>query len=124
MGRLTEDMTRLCEEIQTLRADRQELKKKLAERTKARQVEVLETCAAFTDARDWKAESAHNSRQSFVDNLKQAVAEQGKNTRDDLAMARRCWGRLRQRITTGGTKPIPSADRQGNRRRNEGERSG
>ena len=51
MGKLTKDMNRLCEEIQTLRADRQELKKKIADQTKARQVEVLETCAAFTDAR-------------------------------------------------------------------------
>lgn len=96
MGRLTKDMTRLCEEIEGLRVERQELKKKLAEATKARQVEVLETCAAFTDARNWKAEGAHNSRQSFVDNLKQVVAELGKDTRDDVAMARRCWGGLRQ----------------------------
>lgn len=93
MGRLTKDMTRLCDEIQVLRTDRQELNKKLAEATKARQVEVLETCAAYTDARVWKTESAHNSRQSFVDNLKQVVAEQVKDTRDDLAMARRCWGK-------------------------------
>lgn len=96
MGRLTKDMTRLCEEIQMLRANRQELKKKLSEETKARQVEVLETCAAYTDARAWKAEGAHNSRQTFVDNLRQVVADQGKYTRDDLAMARRSWGKLRQ----------------------------
>jgi len=95
MGSLTKDMTRLCEEIQTLRADRHELRKRLAERTKARQVEVLETCAAFTDARNWKAENAHTTRQNFVDNLKQAVAGQGKSLRDDLATARRVWGRLR-----------------------------
>jgi cell division septum initiation protein DivIVA len=95
MGALTKDMTRLCEEIQTLRAGRHELKKELAQRTKARQVEVLETCAAFTEARNWKAESAHTTRQNFVENLKQAVAEQGKSLRDDLSTARRVWGRLR-----------------------------
>jgi cell division septum initiation protein DivIVA len=94
MGSLTKDMTRLCEEIEALRADRQELRKKIAEGTKARQVEVLETCAAFTDARAWKAEGAHNSRQNFVENLKQAVAEQEKELRDDLAMARRSWNKL------------------------------
>lgn len=94
MGTLTKDMNRLCEEIQTLRADRQELKKKIVERTKARQVEVLETCAAFTDARVWKAESEHTSRQNFVENLKQVVAEQEKDLRDDLAMARRSWSKL------------------------------
>ncbi len=96
MGRLTEDMTRLCEEIQVLRADRQELKKELAEGTKARQVEVLETCAAFADARAWRAEGDRNSRRNFLDNLKQVVAEQGKTTRDDLASARRTWGTLQQ----------------------------
>jgi cell division septum initiation protein DivIVA len=95
MGTLTKDMTRLCEEIQTQRAGRHELKKNLAEKTKARQVEVLETRAAFTEARNWKAESAHTTRQNFVDNLKQAVAEQGKSLRDDLATARRVWGKLR-----------------------------
>jgi hypothetical protein len=95
MGTLTKDITRLSEEIQTLRAGRHELRKELAEKTKARRVEVVETCAAFTEARNWKAESAHNSRQKFVDNLKQAVAEQGKSLRDDLATARRVWGRLR-----------------------------
>ncbi|HEY4901711.1 MAG TPA: hypothetical protein VIH91_12925 [Terriglobales bacterium] len=96
MGTLTKDMTRLCEEIQTLRADRQELKKKIVERTKARQVEVLETCAAFTDARAWKAESEHTNRQNFVENLKQVVAEQEKDLRDDLAMARRSWSKRSQ----------------------------
>ncbi len=96
MGRLTKDMTRLCDEIQTLRADRQELKKELAEKTKARQVEVLQTCAAFTDARVWKAEDARNNRQNFLDNLKQVVADQVKDTRDDLAMAHRSWGKPRQ----------------------------
>jgi hypothetical protein len=94
VGKLTKDMNRLCEEIQTLRADRQELKKKIADQTKARQVEVLETCAAFTDARAWKAEGAHTSRQNFVENLKQVVAEQEKDLRDDLAMARRSWNKL------------------------------
>jgi hypothetical protein len=95
MGALTKDMTRLCEEIQTMRAGRHELKKDLAKRTRARRVEVVETRAAFKEARNWKAESAHTTRQNFVDNLKQAVAEQGKSLRDDLATARRVWGKLR-----------------------------
>lgn len=95
MGRLTKDMNRLCEEIQTLRSDRRELKKTLAEATKARHMEMLGTCTAYSDARAWKAEEAHNHRQDFVDNLKQVVAEQMKATGDDLAMARRAWGGLR-----------------------------
>lgn len=96
MGNLTKDINRLCEEIQGLRAGRQELRKELAAGTKARQVEVLETCAAFGDARAWKAEVAHNSRQNFIDNLRQVVAEQEKSVRDDISTARRAWSRLRQ----------------------------
>jgi len=95
MESLTQDMSRLCEEIQTLRAERHELNKRLSERTKARQREVLETCAAFAGARNWKAESAHTARHNFVDHLKQTVAGAGKSLRDDLAGARRVWGRLR-----------------------------
>lgn len=95
MGNLTKDMTRLCEEIQTLRSERHELKKRLADRTKARQAEVLETCAAFAGARNWKAETAHTSRHNFVDRLKQTVAGEGKSLRDDLGAARRVWDRLR-----------------------------
>ncbi len=116
MGRLTKDMTRLCEDIQTLRADRQELNKKLAEGTKARQVEILETCAAYTDARVWKAEGARNSRQSFVDNLKQVVAGQVKDTRDDLAMARRSWANHGKYDGPGGAEPL-SAVRPGKSRK-------
>lgn len=116
MGRLTKDMTRLCEDIQTLRADRQELNKKLAEGTKARQVEILETCAAYNNARVWKAEGARNSRQSFVDNLKQVVAGQVKDTRDDLAMARRSWANHGKYDGPGGAEPL-SAVRPGKSRK-------
>jgi hypothetical protein len=109
-------MTRLCEDIQTLRADRQELNKKLAEGTKARQVEILETCAAYNNARVWKAEGARNSRQSFVDNLKQVVAGQVKDTRDDLAMARRSWANHGKYDGPGGAEPL-SAVRPGKSRK-------
>ena len=94
MGTLTKDTTRLCEEIQNLRSDRKELQKKIVEGTKARHEEVKETCAAFTDARMFKAGVAHQDREQFVENLKQAVAEQEKELRDDLAGARHSWSKL------------------------------
>lgn len=92
MAKLTEDMTRLCEEIQTLRANREELKKELAEATKARQVEVVKSCAAFADALARKAGIAHDNRMSFLGHLRHHVNEQAREMQDDLAMVRRAWG--------------------------------
>jgi cell division septum initiation protein DivIVA len=95
VAKLTEDMTRLCEEIQTLRANREGLKKELAEATKARQVEVVKSCAAFADALARKAGLAHDNRMSFLGHLKHHVSEQAREMQDDLAMVRRVWGQRR-----------------------------
>jgi hypothetical protein len=93
VAKLTEDMTRLCEEIQTLRTNREGLKKELAEATKTRQVEVVKSCAAFADALTRKARLAHDSRISFLGHLKRRVSEQAREMQDDLAMVRQVWGR-------------------------------
>jgi len=93
VGRLTEDMTRLCEEIQTLRADRAELKREVAEETKARQMEVLGACTAFAEALARKAKGAHQSRMNFVGNLKHSVAAHTRDLRQDLEGVRRAWNR-------------------------------
>jgi cell division septum initiation protein DivIVA len=93
VAKLTEDMTRLCEEIQRLRANREGLKKELAETTKTRQVEVVKSCAAFADALARKAGLAHDNRMSFLGHLKHHVSEQAREMRDDLAMVRRVWGK-------------------------------
>ena len=93
MGRLTEDMTRLCEEIQTLRADRADLKKEVAEETKARQVEVLGSCAAFAEALARKAKGAHQTRMTFLGDLQHTVAAQTRSVREDLESVRRVWGK-------------------------------
>ena len=93
MGRLTEDMTRLCEEIKTLRADREDLKKEVAEETKARQVEVLGSGAAFAEALARKAKGAHQTRMTFLGNLKHSVAAQTRGVREDLESVRRVWSR-------------------------------
>ena len=93
VAKLTEDMTRLCEEIQTLRANREGLTKELAEATKTRQVEVVESCAAFADALARKARLAHDSRMSFLNHLKHGVSEQAREMRDDLATVRRVWAK-------------------------------
>ena len=93
MAKLTEDMTRLCQEIQALRTNREELKQELAAASKARQVEVVESCATFAEALARKAQRAHYSRMIFLNDLKHWVSEQSREMRDDLGMVRRVWGR-------------------------------
>lgn len=93
MGRLTEDMTRLSDEIQTLRTDREDLKKQVADETRERQVEVLNSCAAFAEALARKAQGAHQNRMNFLGNLKHSVAAQARGMREDLQGVRKIWGR-------------------------------
>jgi len=93
VAKLTEDMTRLCEEIQTLRANREGLRKELAETSKARQIEVVKSCAAFADALARKARLAHDNRISFLGHLKHRVSQQAREMQDDLTMVRRMWGK-------------------------------
>ncbi len=91
MSTLAEDMTRLCDEIRNLRATRHGLKKELSEEKKTRQVDVLETCAAFADALTRRAKRAHADRLQFLNNLKQTVLEQRQDMRANLAGVRRVW---------------------------------
>ncbi len=91
MSTVAEDMTRLCDEIRNLRAGRQVLKKELSEEKKARQVDVLETCAAFADALTRRTKRAHADRLKSLNNLKQTVLEQRQDMRANLAAVRRVW---------------------------------
>jgi hypothetical protein len=88
---LADDMTRLSGDIRNLRAGRQGLKKELAEGNKARQVDVLETCAGFADRLARRAKRSHAERQKFLNNLKQSVSEQRQDMRANLAAVRRVW---------------------------------
>jgi alanyl-tRNA synthetase len=92
VSKWAEDMTRLCDEIRNLRAGRQVLKKELSEEKKARQVDVLETCAAYADALSRRAKRAHADRLKSLNNLKQTVLEQRQDTRVNLALVRMAWG--------------------------------
>ncbi len=91
MSTLAEEMTRLCDEIRNLRAGRQVLKKELSEEKKAREVDVLETCAAFAEALTRRAKRAHADRLKSLNNLKQTVLEQRQDMRANLAGVRRVW---------------------------------
>ncbi len=96
MAKLTEDMARLCDEIQLLRANREELKKELAELSRARQAEVVKTCAAFAEALARKADRAYDNRVAFLTDLRHRVSAQAREMQDDLANVRRVWSRRAQ----------------------------
>ncbi len=91
MGKLTKDMARLCREIEQMRAGRRALRKELAEENKKREVEVVEICATFADTLSRRAKRSQEGRRAFLKSLRQRVAEQMRDTRNDLTMARRVW---------------------------------
>jgi 2-oxo-4-hydroxy-4-carboxy--5-ureidoimidazoline (OHCU) decarboxylase len=91
VGRLTQDMTRLCGEIQNLRESRQALKEVLADANRERQMDVLEMCADFAGTLARNAKRAHEKRLAGLNNLKQAVAVLKRDIRADLAVVRRAW---------------------------------
>ena len=95
MGNLTEDMTRLCAEMESMYESRQTLCESLAEGAKARQEEVRELCAYFAGALAHKARQAYKTRLAELNNLKQGVAGLRQDVRGDLAVIRRAWAGMR-----------------------------
>jgi len=91
VGRLTEDMTRLSGEIQTLRGSRRALRKELADGSHDRQMDVFEMCADFADTHARMAKRTKEERLAFCKNLKRTVGGQQREMRADIAAARRAW---------------------------------
>jgi hypothetical protein len=91
VGKMTEDMTRLCSEIHSLREGRQAFREELANGSRERRMEVLEMCADFAGALARRATRAHDKRLAGLNNLKQLVAELQRDIQADLAVVRRVW---------------------------------
>lgn len=91
MGRLLEDMTRLSEEINALRGDRQEFRKELVEGHKERQMDVFELCLDFSDTRARAAKRGKEARLANLKILTRTVGGQQQEMRADIAAARRAW---------------------------------
>jgi ATP-dependent Clp protease ATP-binding subunit ClpA len=91
MGKLLEDMTRLCGEIRTLHESRQTFRKELADGNREREKDVAEMCADFTGTQARMAERMRAGRLIFLKNLKQSVRGQQRAMRSDIAGARRAW---------------------------------
>jgi hypothetical protein len=91
MGRLLEDMTRLSEEIDALRGNRQEFRRELVEGNKGRQMDVFELCMDFSDTQARAAKRGKETRLATLKILKRAVHGRQREMRADIAAARRAW---------------------------------
>ena len=96
MGRLTEDMRCLCDEIQTLRGSRQALKTQLANGHAARQEDVSEMRLDFSETQARVAQQARKARLAFLSNLRHLVTELRQQTQVDLAVVRFAWAGKRR----------------------------
>jgi len=91
MGRLLEDMTRLSENIQALRANRRAFLVQLSDGNRERQMDVFEMCADFAGTQARVATRMKGGRLGFLHNLRRTVRGQLRGVRADLAGARRAW---------------------------------
>jgi hypothetical protein len=88
---LTEDMTRLCGEINAMRSMRGSMMTGLQHDAKELKQTVSELCAHFGRSRTTMAKRTKNERGAFLNNLKRSVGGHLRDTRNDLAGARRAW---------------------------------
>jgi len=91
VGKLAEDVTRLCGERRTLRANRQALRKELEDGAKDRQRDIFELCADFAETRARMAKRTLENRLGFLNRLKRSVDDQKREMRADLAVSRCAW---------------------------------
>jgi hypothetical protein len=88
---LTEDMTRLSEEIVSMRRMRGSLMGHLHQDATERKQAVAEMCSQMGEARVAMARRTKNERMAFLSGLRRAVGAQCREMRNDLAGARRAW---------------------------------
>ena len=88
---LTDDMTRLCDEIVAMRKMRGSMMNELQHGAKGLKHSVTKLCAHFGRVRATMAKRSKNERLAFLNNLKRTVGAQRRDIRNDLAGARRAW---------------------------------
>ena len=88
---LTDDMTRLCDEIVAMRKMRGSMMTELQHGAKGRKHSVTKLCAHFGRVRATMAKRTKNERLAFLNNLKRSVGAERREMRNDLAGARRAW---------------------------------
>ena len=88
---LTDDMTRLRNEILAMRKMRGSMVSELRHGAKGLKHAVTKLCAHFGHARTTMAKRTRNERMVFLNNLKRSVGEQRRDMRSDLTGARSAW---------------------------------
>ena len=88
---LTDDMTRLCDEIVAMRKARGSMMNELHHGAKGLKHTITKLCAHFGRARMTMAKRTKNERAAFLTDLKRSVGAQLRDTRNDLAGARSAW---------------------------------
>jgi len=91
VGKLADDVSRLCVEMRTLWENRRALRKELEDGAKDRQRDVFELCTDFAETRARMAERTLEARLGFLNHLKTKVEDQKREMRADLAVARCAW---------------------------------
>ena len=88
---LTDDMTRLCREIVTLRGMRASAMNDLQNEAEERKQAVAEFCSQMHADRKAMASRAKKERMTFIKGLRRSVNAQRREMRNDLAGADRAW---------------------------------
>jgi hypothetical protein len=88
---LTDDMTRLCDEIVAMRKMRGGLIREIQNEAKGRKQAVTKLCAHLGSARAAMARRGKHERVAFMNHLRRSVGAQLREMRDDLAGARSAW---------------------------------
>ena len=93
MGNLTDDMTRLRGEINTLRSNRGALMFDLAQNVKSIKSSVASLLSDFSSSHADMAATSKKQRFAFVTDVKEKVAGMKDEMQTDLAGARKAWYR-------------------------------
>ena len=96
MGNLTDDMTRLRGEINTLRSNRGALMFDLAQNVKSIKSSVASLLSDFSSSHADMAATSKKQRFAFVTDVKEKVAGMKNEMQNDLAGARKAWDRAAQ----------------------------
>jgi len=88
---LTDEMTRLCDEILAMRKARGTLMTELQHGAKWLNHSVTKLCAHFGRVRMTMAKRTKNERLTFLNNLKRSVGAERRDMRNDLSGARNAW---------------------------------
>ncbi len=91
MGTLTEAMTNLRGEIESMRGARFAMIRKLAADARDRSVAVAEMRHGFAKVHSQMARSSRAFRSSFMSELRRSVASRRRDFRGELTNARRAW---------------------------------